>query len=77
MNKRKMTGECRLGSRAIIHLRRVRRRRERRDASRHPLMRSLLRVFSGVFLFLFHSLPCGKASITVGGRVRLVSIFQR
>lgn len=60
MNKRKMTGECRLGSRAIIHPRRVRCRHERRDASRHPLMRSLLRVFSGIFLFSFYPLPCGK-----------------
>lgn len=79
MNKRKMTGERRLGSRAIIHPRRVRCRRERRDASKHPLMRSLLRVFSGIFLSspFFHPLPCGKASITVGGRVHLVSIFQR
>lgn len=39
MNKRKMAGECRLSSGAIIHPRRVRCRRERRDASRHPLMR--------------------------------------
>lgn len=46
-----MTGERRLGSRAIIHPRRVRRKRERRDASRHPLMCSPLRVFSAYFSF--------------------------
>ena len=52
VNKRKMTGECRLGSRVIIHPRRVRCKRERRDASKHPLMCSLLRVLSGILNFL-------------------------
>lgn len=71
MNKRKMTGECRLGSRAIIHPRRVRCRHERRDASRHPLMRSLLRVFSGIFFFFTRFLA---ESLDYSGRPRASGI---
>lgn len=74
MNKRKMTGE-RLGSRAIIHPRRVRCRRKRRDASKHPLMRSLLRVFSGIFLSSpFFSSASLRKNLDYHGRPRTSGI---